>query len=130
MLTQNEDAFRALDFGADDFDLPIEDEVTQKAGARIDLDLEGLLAIPRRLGYRGRVPPRGAAGRAGLGLRRQEFLELQLDVARMHRSKVVGSRPRQRHRECRRPCTCRVVPSCSHRVPQRVQIRQVVLRDP
>ena len=51
MLTQNEDAFRALDFGADDFDLPIEDEVTQKAGARIELDLERLLAIPRRLGY-------------------------------------------------------------------------------
>jgi cyclic dehypoxanthinyl futalosine synthase len=51
VLTQNEDAFRALDFGADDFDLPIEDEVTQKAGARIELDLEGLLAIPRRLGY-------------------------------------------------------------------------------
>ncbi len=51
VLTQNEDAFRALDYGADDFDLPIEDEVTQKAGARIDLDLDGLLAIPRRLGY-------------------------------------------------------------------------------
>jgi cyclic dehypoxanthinyl futalosine synthase len=51
VLTQNEDAFRALDFGADDFDLPIEDEVTQKAGARIDLDLDGLLAIPRGLGY-------------------------------------------------------------------------------
>ena len=40
-----------FDFGADDFDLPIEDEVTQKAGARIDLDLEGLLAVPRSLGY-------------------------------------------------------------------------------
>jgi cyclic dehypoxanthinyl futalosine synthase len=51
VLTQNEDAFRALDYGADDFDLPIEDEVTQKAGARIDLDLEGLLEIPRSLGY-------------------------------------------------------------------------------
>ncbi len=51
VLTQNEDAFRALDYGADDFDLPIEDEVTQKAGARIELDLEGLLAIPRGLGY-------------------------------------------------------------------------------
>jgi cyclic dehypoxanthinyl futalosine synthase len=51
VLTQNEEAFRALDYGADDFDLPIEDEVTQKAGARIDLDLEGLLAIPRSLGY-------------------------------------------------------------------------------
>ena len=51
VLTQNEEAFRALDYGADDFDLPIEDEVTQKAGARIELDLEALLAVPRRLGY-------------------------------------------------------------------------------
>jgi cyclic dehypoxanthinyl futalosine synthase len=51
VLTQNAEAFRALDFGADDFDLPIEDEVTQKAGASIELDLEGLLAIPRSLGY-------------------------------------------------------------------------------
>lgn len=51
VLTQNEEAFRALDYGADDFDLPIEDEVTQKAGARIELDLESLLAIPRSLGY-------------------------------------------------------------------------------
>jgi cyclic dehypoxanthinyl futalosine synthase len=51
VLTQNEEAFRALDYGADDFDLPIEDEVTQKAGARIELDLDRLLAIPRSLGY-------------------------------------------------------------------------------
>jgi cyclic dehypoxanthinyl futalosine synthase len=51
VLTQNEEAFRALDYGADDFDLPIEDEVTEKAGARIELDLERLLEIPRRLGY-------------------------------------------------------------------------------
>ncbi len=51
VLTQNADAFRALDYGADDFDLPIEDEVTQKAGATIELDLESLLAVPRALGY-------------------------------------------------------------------------------
>jgi cyclic dehypoxanthinyl futalosine synthase len=51
VLTQNEEAFRGLDYGADDFDLPIEDEVTQKAGARIELDLESLLAVPRSLGY-------------------------------------------------------------------------------
>jgi len=51
VLTQNEGAFEALDYGADDFDLPIEDEVTQKAGARIDLDLESLLEVPRSLGY-------------------------------------------------------------------------------
>lgn len=52
VLTQNEEAFRGLDYGADDFDLPIEDEVTQKAGATIDLDLETLLEVPRSLGYR------------------------------------------------------------------------------
>ena len=52
VLTLNEDAFSALLWGADDFDLPIEDEVTQKAGARIDLDMERLLSIPRRLGFR------------------------------------------------------------------------------
>jgi cyclic dehypoxanthinyl futalosine synthase len=52
VLTQNEEAFRALEYGADDFDLPIEDEVTQKAGARIELDLDALREVPRRLGYR------------------------------------------------------------------------------
>ena len=51
VLTQNEEAFHALDYGADDFDLPLEDEVTQKAGATIELDLESLLAVPRKLGY-------------------------------------------------------------------------------
>jgi cyclic dehypoxanthinyl futalosine synthase len=51
VLTLNEDAFRALQFGADDFDLPIEDEVTQKAGARIDRNLDYLLTIPRGLGF-------------------------------------------------------------------------------
>lgn len=52
VLTQNAEAFRALEYGADDFDLPIEDEVTQKAGATIDLDIERLLEVPRSLGYR------------------------------------------------------------------------------
>ena len=51
VLTLNEDAFRALEYGADDFDLPLEDEVTQKAGATIDLDFERLLAVPRAMGF-------------------------------------------------------------------------------
>ena len=51
VLTLNEDAFRALEYGADDFDLPLEDEVTQKAGAAIDLDFERLLAVPRAMGF-------------------------------------------------------------------------------
>lgn len=51
VLTLNEDAFKALEYGADDFDLPLEDEVTQKAGARIDRDFDRLLEIPRAMGY-------------------------------------------------------------------------------
>jgi cyclic dehypoxanthinyl futalosine synthase len=51
VLTVNEDAFQALEYGADDFDLPLEDEVTQKAGARIETDLDRLLAVPRAMGY-------------------------------------------------------------------------------
>ena len=61
VLTQNEDAFRALDYGADDFDLPIEDEVTQKAGARIELDLESAARRAARARLQRRVPPRRAA---------------------------------------------------------------------
>ena len=60
VLTQNEDAFRALDYGADDFDLPIEDEVTQKAGATIDLDLERAARGPAPARLHGRVPARRA----------------------------------------------------------------------
>ncbi|RMH55708.1 MAG: radical SAM protein [Candidatus Hydrogenedentota bacterium] len=51
VLTRNETALRALDYGADDFDLPIEDEVTEKAGAVIEKDLESLLSRVRKLGY-------------------------------------------------------------------------------
>ncbi|HVA63862.1 MAG TPA: radical SAM protein, partial [Terriglobales bacterium] len=43
VLTQNEGALEGLHYGADDFDLPIEDEVTQSAGATINLDFAGLL---------------------------------------------------------------------------------------
>lgn len=51
VLTQNERALDGLQFGADDFDLPIEDEVTQKAGATISLDFERILNYARQLGY-------------------------------------------------------------------------------
>jgi cyclic dehypoxanthinyl futalosine synthase len=51
VLTQNERALDGLRFGADDFDLPIEDEVTQKAGATISLDFEQILNYARELGY-------------------------------------------------------------------------------
>ena len=51
VLTQNERALEGLLYGADDFDLPIEDEVTQKAGATIDLGFERILNRVRELGF-------------------------------------------------------------------------------
>jgi hypothetical protein len=40
-----------LTYGADDFDLPIEDEVTQKARATISLDFERTFNYARELGF-------------------------------------------------------------------------------
>ena len=51
VLTQNERALEGLLYGADDFDLPIEDEVTQKAGATISLNFERILDVARQLGF-------------------------------------------------------------------------------
>jgi cyclic dehypoxanthinyl futalosine synthase len=51
VLTQNEGALEGLLYGADDFDLPIEDEVTQKAGATISLDFDRILNHARQLGF-------------------------------------------------------------------------------
>jgi cyclic dehypoxanthinyl futalosine synthase len=51
VLTQNERALEGLRYGADDFDLPVEDEVTQKAGATISLDFERILGYARGLGF-------------------------------------------------------------------------------
>jgi cyclic dehypoxanthinyl futalosine synthase len=51
VLTQNERALEGLLYGADDFDLPIEDEVTQKAGATISLQFDKILGVARSLGY-------------------------------------------------------------------------------
>jgi cyclic dehypoxanthinyl futalosine synthase len=51
VLTQNERALEGLAYGADDFDLPIEDEVTQKAGATISLNFDRILAVAKELGF-------------------------------------------------------------------------------
>jgi len=51
VLTQNERALEGLLYGADDFDLPMEDEVTQKAGATISLQFDKLLNVARELGF-------------------------------------------------------------------------------
>lgn len=55
VLTQNDNALRGLDFGADDFDVPLEDEVTRSAGATIADDYRATLAAARRLGYQPRL---------------------------------------------------------------------------
>ena len=51
VLTQNENALKGLHFGADDFDLPLEDEVTQKAGAHIEKNIEKVLNFARSQGF-------------------------------------------------------------------------------
>lgn len=51
VLTQNKRALEGLLYGADDFDLPMEDEVTQKAGATVSLDFERILDVARGLGF-------------------------------------------------------------------------------
>ncbi len=68
VLTKNEGALEGLRFGANDFDLPTEDEVTQKAGAEVSLDFARILGHAEQLGFRvvhrnslPRVPRLGAA---------------------------------------------------------------------
>lgn len=50
VLTKNEDALKGILYGANDFDLPIEDEVTEKAGARVSLDFDHILQTAKNLG--------------------------------------------------------------------------------
>jgi cyclic dehypoxanthinyl futalosine synthase len=52
VLTKNSDALLGLRYGADDFDLPTEDEVTQKAGATISLEFDQILKAGRELGFK------------------------------------------------------------------------------
>jgi len=51
VLTQNERALRGLQFGANDFDIPTEDEVTEMAGATVHHDFERIKAAARAAGY-------------------------------------------------------------------------------
>ena len=69
VLTRNEDALLGLRYGANDFDLPTEDEVTQKAGATVSLEFEAILDAARRLGF---VPVKRGAWAIGGGTRVQD----------------------------------------------------------
>jgi cyclic dehypoxanthinyl futalosine synthase len=52
VLTKNERALEGLRFGANDFDLPTEDEVTQKAGAQVSHGFAEILQHATHLGFR------------------------------------------------------------------------------
>lgn len=51
VLTQNANALRGLHYGADDFDIPWEDEVTQMAGAVVEQDTERVLGYAKAEGF-------------------------------------------------------------------------------
>ncbi len=51
VLTQNANALKGLRYGADDFDIPWEDEVTQMAGAVIEQDIERVLSYAHDEGF-------------------------------------------------------------------------------
>ncbi len=52
VLTQNQAALAGLRYGADDFDVPWEDEVTQMAGAVIERDVDRVLGYARDAGFK------------------------------------------------------------------------------
>lgn len=51
VLTQNANALRGLKYGANDFDIPWEDEVTEMAGAVIEKDVERILGYAKEEGF-------------------------------------------------------------------------------
>ena len=52
ILTKNENALTGLDFGANDFDIPLSDEVMQKAGGTITEEYNSILDVARTMGYK------------------------------------------------------------------------------
>ena len=64
VLTQNANALRGLKYGANDFDIPWEDEVTQMAGAVIERDVERILGYAQEEGFK-TLPRHVAACRHG-----------------------------------------------------------------
>ncbi|MFT3923369.1 MAG: radical SAM protein [Myxococcales bacterium] len=88
VLTKNEGALEGLRYGANDFDLPTEDEVTQKAGAQVSHAFADVLAHAEKLGFRvihrKGLPMRPRAGLAyeATGLSNAEVLSPKLVALR------------------------------------------------
>lgn len=57
VLTQNANALKGLAYGANDFDIPWEDEVTEKAGAVIERDINLVLGYARQAGFEPKLRP-------------------------------------------------------------------------
>jgi cyclic dehypoxanthinyl futalosine synthase len=57
VLTQNANALTGLAYGANDFDIPWEDEVTEKAGAIIERDINRILGYAREAGFEPKLRP-------------------------------------------------------------------------
>lgn len=55
VLTQNANALNGLHYGADDFDIPLEDEVTQMAGAVINRNISEVLGLARAEGFEAKL---------------------------------------------------------------------------
>lgn len=51
VLTQNANALKGLSYGANDFDVPWEDEVTEKAGGTVEKDVEKVLGYAAAEGF-------------------------------------------------------------------------------
>lgn len=64
VLTQNANALKGLRFGANDFDIPWEDEVTEKAGATIERDVEKILSYAHAEGFETRYRRLGSPSAA------------------------------------------------------------------
>lgn len=86
VLTQNDAALRGLSYGANDFDLPTEDEVTQRAGATISHDFGRILDAARSEGFR-------AVHRRALPLR--PTAEHAYEPSGLGRAEVLGPAERQ-----------------------------------
>lgn len=67
VLTQNDNALHGLHYGADDFDIPLEDEVTQMAGAVINKNIGDILAQAEAEGFTPIFRPMAPAKRAKVG---------------------------------------------------------------
>ncbi len=72
---------RGLKYGANDFDIPWEDEVTQLAGALIEQDIERVLSYARDEGFKTVLSPRCPQAYGCIGI--SSSVRARYDLARV-----------------------------------------------